>query len=114
MVRYTLAEKIEICEIYHRTGSIINENVLGNLWISDETYFCLSGVVNKQNMRFWGLENPHVTHEQPLHDEKLLVWCAMSEHRIIGLFVFDDTFNSQRYREMLNNFFFPLGLSEYP
>jgi len=81
--------------------------VLGNLWISDEAYFCLSGVVNKQNMRFWGLENPHVTHEQPLHDEKLLVWCAMSEHGIIGPFVFDGTVNSQRYREMLNNFFFP-------
>ena len=58
-------------------------------------------------MRFWGLENPHVTHEQPLHDEKLLVWCAMSEHGIIGPFVFNNTVNSQRYREMLNDFFFP-------
>jgi hypothetical protein len=107
MVRYTLEEKIEICEIYHRTRSIVDENVLSNLWISDEAYFCLSGKVNKQNMRFWGLENPHVTHEQPLHDEKLLVWCAISEHGIIGPFVFDGTVNSQRYREMLSNFFFP-------
>ena len=84
--------------------------MLSNLWISDEAYFCLSGKVNKQNMRFWGLENPHVTHEQPLHDEKLFVWCAMSEHGIIGLSVFDGTVNSQRYREMLFssfNFFFP-------
>ena len=82
MVRYTRAEKIiEICEIYHRTGSIIiNENVLGNLWIE---------------------------HVIPGPGEKLLVWCAMSEHGIIGPFVFDGTVNSQRYREMLNNFFFP-------
>lgn len=85
----------------------LDESVLTNLWITDEAYFCLSGKVNKQNMRFWGLENPHVTHEQPLHDEKLLVWCAMSEHGIIGPFVFNNTVNSQRYREMLNDFFFP-------
>ncbi len=85
----------------------LDNNVLSNLWISDEAYFCLSGSVNKQNMRFWGLQNPHVIHEQPLHDEKLLVWCAMSEHGIIGPFIFDGTVNSQRYREMLHDCFFP-------
>jgi Helix-turn-helix domain (DUF4817) len=86
----------------------IDNNMIRNLWISDEAYFCLSGAVNKQNMRFWGLQNPHVIHEQPLHDEKLLVWCAMSEHGIIGPFVFDGTVNSQRYREMLTEYFFPM------
>jgi hypothetical protein len=85
----------------------LDENVLSNLWISDEAYFCLSGTVNKQNMRFWGLENPNVVHEQPLHDAKLLVWCAMSEHGIIGPYFFEGTVNSERYREMLNTFFFP-------
>jgi hypothetical protein len=85
----------------------LDDNVLSNVWISDEAYFCLSGTVNKQNMRFWGLENPHVVHEQPLHDAKLLVWCAMSEHGIIGPYFFDGTVTSDRYREMLNTFFFP-------
>ncbi len=84
----------------------LDDNVLSNVWISDEAYFCLSGTVNKQNMRFWGLENPHVVHEQPLHDVKVLVWCAMSEHGIIGPYFFDGTVNSERYREMLNTFFF--------
>ncbi len=85
----------------------LDDNVLTNLWISDEAYFCLSGKVNKQNVRFWGLEKPHVVHEQPLYDAKLLVWCAMSEHGIIGPYFFDGTVNSERYREMLNTFFFP-------
>ena len=39
------------------------------------------------------------------------VWCAMSdsEHGLIGPFVivFNNTVNSLRYREMLNDFFFP-------
>jgi hypothetical protein len=85
----------------------LDENVLGNLWITDEAYFCLSGVVNKQNMRFWGLENPHIVQEQPLHDEKLLVWCAMSEHGIIGPFFFDGTVKSKNYGDMLREFFLP-------
>ncbi len=85
----------------------LDDSVLRNVWISDEAYFCLSGTVNKQNMRFWGLENPHIVHQQPLHDAKLLVWCAMSEHGIIGPYFFDATVNSERYRGMLNTFFFP-------
>ena len=85
----------------------LDDSVLRNVWISDEAYFCLSGTVNKQNMRFWGLENPQIVHQQPLHDAKLLVWCAMSKHGIIGPYFFDATFNSERYRGMLNTFFFP-------
>ena len=32
---------------------------LNNIWFGDEAHFHLSGHVNKQNMRFWGSENPH-------------------------------------------------------
>lgn len=43
---------------------------LDNVWFTDEAHFHLSGHVNKQNMRFWGTENPHEVQEKPLHVEK--------------------------------------------
>jgi hypothetical protein len=40
--------------------------------------------VNKQNFRYWSEENPHQLHEQPLHSDRVTVWCAISSHDIIG------------------------------
>lgn len=38
--------------------------------MSDEAHFTLSGSINKQNCRFWGTENPNITHELPLRTSK--------------------------------------------
>lgn len=32
-----------------------------------EEHFDLCGYLNKQNFRFWGNEDPHIIHEEPLH-----------------------------------------------
>ena len=53
-------------------------------FFTDEAWFNLSGYVNSQNNRHWGAENPHVTFEIPLHDQKIGVWCAISARRIVG------------------------------
>ena len=37
------------------------------IWFTDEKYFHLNGIVNKQNQRFWGSENPHLCKEKVLH-----------------------------------------------
>ena len=84
---------------------------LDNVWFTDEAHFHLSGHVNKQNMRFWGTENPHEIQEKPLHVEKCTAWCAISTHGIIGPYWFEDfetgeaaVVNQERYRQVLTKF----------
>ncbi|GFS59488.1 putative DD41D transposase [Trichonephila clavipes] len=79
----------------------------------DEAHFWLNGYVNKQNCRIWSETNPQVYVETPLHPEKLTVWCALWDGGIIGLYFFKNdeghnvTFNGDRYRAMVTNFFIP-------
>jgi transposase len=44
---------------------------------SDEAKFHLQGYINTQNNRYCSSENPHLTHEDPLHPVTVDVWCAM-------------------------------------
>uniref|UniRef100_A0A8C5WFK5 DUF4817 domain-containing protein n=1 Tax=Leptobrachium leishanense TaxID=445787 RepID=A0A8C5WFK5_9ANUR len=90
-----------------------NEDLVHNLWMSDEAHFHLSGFVNKQNFRYWSDENPQQLHQTPLHSSKVTVWCAMSSLGLIGPYFFENdreqavTVNAQRYSEMLHSFFIP-------
>ena len=90
------------------------ENVLEDaiVYFSDEAHFHLTGCVNKQNMRYWADTNPHELHERPLHSPKVTVWCAISSTGIVGPWFFEEnevtvTVNSDRYVNMLEEFFFP-------
>lgn len=65
-----------------------NDNLLHNLWMSDEAHFHLSRYANKQNFRFWSDNNPRQLHERPLYSEKITVWCAISSLGIIGPYFF--------------------------
>lgn len=65
-------------------------NFFQNLIMSDEANFCLSGRVNRQNDRFWGIENPRLIQENVQFDRKVVVWCAICSDRIIGPFFFED------------------------
>ena len=69
----------------------------GLYFITDEAWFHLSGYVNSQNNRYWSSDNPHEFQEQPLHDQKIGVWCAISSRRIVGPIFFEQTVNSNRY-----------------
>ncbi|XP_046962436.1 uncharacterized protein LOC124531912 [Vanessa cardui] len=86
---------------------------LNNILFSDEAHFHLCGFVNKQNCRYWAVENPQLKHQRPLHSLKVTVWAAMSAQGIIGPHFFENershtvTVNSDRYTAMLRNFFFP-------
>ena len=44
-----------------------NVNFLSNVLMTDEAHFHLNGYVNKQNLRFWGTDNPRVLHRHQLH-----------------------------------------------
>lgn len=84
-----------------------------NLLMSDEANFHLDGVVNKQNFRYWGVENPHELFTKNLHSPKVVVWCGVASFGIIGPYFFEDennrsvTVNSERYINMLQTFLIP-------
>jgi hypothetical protein len=81
-----------------------NQGILDYTWFSDEAWFHLSGYVNSQNTRLWGSENPHALFQEPLHSQKLGVFCAVSQQRIIGPMFFDTTLTSQVYIELFREF----------
>ena len=56
--------------------------------MSDEAHFHLGGYVNEHNYRFWGTENPCITHEEPLHPLKVAAWCAVYAGEVIEPFFF--------------------------
>jgi len=79
------------------------------IW-SGKTHFHISGTVNKQN--FWAAENPRTIHQQPLHNPKVTVWCALTLVGIVKLYFFEEggvtvTVTSNQYCEMLENFLRP-------
>jgi len=38
-----------------------DEDLVNNIWMSDEAHFHLCGFVNKQNFRYWSQANPSST-----------------------------------------------------
>jgi hypothetical protein len=52
-------------------------------FFSDEAWFHLQGYINKQNNRYWSSQNPHLTHEDPLHPVKVGAWCALSARSVV-------------------------------
>ena len=86
-----------------------DDQFLNNLIMTDEAHFYLSGFVNKQNFRYWAPENPCLIHENPLHSQKVTVWCAVSVFGVIGPYFFEEdgetvTVTSERYIQMLRQF----------
>ena len=57
---------------------------------SDEAHFHLSGMVNKQNFRYWSQNNPCELHQRPLHSPKVIVWCAMGSFGMWGPYFFEE------------------------
>lgn len=79
---------------------------------SDEAHFWLNGYVNKQNMRYCSNKQPEQFLETPFYPEKVTVWCGLHAGGIIGPYFFKNkaganvTVNAERYREMLDGWFF--------
>lgn len=91
------------------------KSTIDNIIFSDEAYFYLTLPVNNQNNRQWSESQPCLGVEKPLHDQKVLVWCAISAKRIFGPYYFEDYVNQHNYLNMLNSFFWPkvLKTAEY-
>lgn len=80
---------------------MLDDNVLNKSFFTGEAWFHLSGYINKQAMRIWSSENPHVIVEEPLHPQKIGVWIGVSRRRLIGPIFFQNTINAIRYQTNL-------------
>lgn len=103
--------RVEFCQWFRNQ---FGENVgnMETIFFSDEAWFHLSGYVNAQNYRIWSANNPHVFEETPLHPVKVGVWCALSQHRVVGPIFFDESVNAERYQEIMQNFIALLNSNE--
>jgi len=52
--------------------------------------------------RIWESENPNAIREEPLHSERIGVWCGISSRRIIVPVFFDATITTAAYMEIFN------------
>jgi hypothetical protein len=83
------------------------KNTSSKIIFTDETNFYLTATINKQNDRFWSKTKAYSGIEKPLHDQKLLVFCAISAKKIYGPYYFDEKVNGANYLDMLKNWFWP-------
>lgn len=84
-------------------STFFDDNSLQYVLFSDESYFSLSGISNRQNTRHWGPERSDVDAiEKKLFDQKLMVWIGYSKKVRIPVVVVNGTMNEERYREMMN------------
>ena len=63
-----------------------DSNFLLNILWTDECSFKLSGHINRQNFRFWGLEKPSQVFQKPIMEKSLNVFVGFTGSRIIGPF----------------------------
>jgi hypothetical protein len=80
-----LPQRLNYCQWFLNT---IADDVLEKTFFTDEAYFHLSGYVNSQNMRMWSSQNPHFFTEAPHYPQKIGVWAAISQRRIIAPYFF--------------------------
>ncbi len=99
-----------------RTQSASCEDYLSKIGFFDECTFRLNGIVNRQNVRIWGTECPHVVNEVLRHGEKVTVWCLVSKYNVIGTYFFDEeTVTGENYWNMIRSYTLPrLNRSRFP
>lgn len=89
--------------------SIENDpDLLSKIIFSDEATFYLNGKVNRHNIRIWGTQNPHTTHEIERNSPKVNVFCAVTERSVYGPFFFEwPSVTGDTYLDMLQNWLLP-------
>jgi hypothetical protein len=81
-----------------------NPNFFRYVLFSDESSFTNHGTVNRHNMHYWSVTNPHwlrqVEYQRPW---TVNVWCGIIGNKLIGPHIIEGTLNGQMYRDILEN-----------
>lgn len=84
-------------------------NFYFNILWCDEATFKSNGEVNRHNMHYWSVENPHWMREINFQRQwSLNTWCGIFDGRIIGPYFFDENLTGEVYANFLNNEFLQL------
>lgn len=100
------SHRVLFCQ-WVRDMVLADPNFLSKIFFSDEAHFWLNGYVNSQNYRIWGSENPHASVPKSLHGERLTVWVAISEQRLVGPFFRTENIDQRVYRSIIQDDFLP-------
>jgi len=93
-------KRVEYCD--RMPQNMEDDTFLPRLIFSDEASFCLSGKVNRQNVRIWGLQNSQEALEHERDFPKVNVFCALSLTKVYGPFFFaENTVTGVMYLAML-------------
>lgn len=71
---------------------------------TDEATFTTAGMFNRQNKRYWSVQNPHKYQEVRIQGRQSLnVWCGIKNNKILGPIIFEGTLTGDRYLNFLTN-----------
>ena len=95
-------QRLQFCERF--LCKVQNDSsFLDRVIFSDESYFSLSGLVNKQNTRFWRNSKPTPV-ETKRFDKKVFVWIGFSTlFKIPPVIISNSTLTQTSYIEMLKS-----------
>ncbi len=85
---------------------------MDRVFFSDEAWMHLDGYVNAQNYRLWCAKNPHKFVESGHHPQKITIWYAISQTRVVGPFFFEETVNQEVYQNIIHQFIASLTVEE--
>ncbi|GJQ77301.1 putative nuclear transport [Trypoxylus dichotomus] len=74
-------------------------NFIHNLIMDNQDHFHL--IVNKQNMPFWGIENPRIVHQPIPHPIRVTIRRSVNEVKVHGLYLFEDETKKRNNRHLI-------------
>ena len=94
--------RLEFCEWIRQRVST-NDNFYKQIVFSDEAVFHVNGTVNRHNLHYWNVDNPHVKFERFQDRQSVTVWCMLSSTGVIDYNIDFQTMNGERYCQVLQD-----------
>ena len=103
--------RLQFCELI-RLRVQGNENFHKLIIFSDEATFHVNGSMNKYNLHYWSVENPHAKMEHFQDRHSVTIWCMLDSSGVIEYDISHETMNSVRYCHILEKKVVPFVHSE--